>query len=350
MKFNKSFQVGNKLISQESPAYIIAEAGVNHGGDLNAAKKLIDMAFEAGADAVKFQSFKTENLILRNVKKAKYQNQTTDHKQSQFDMLKSLEISLAQTQDLADYASKLGIHFLTTPFDEGSLEELDRLNLSAYKISSTDLTNLGFLKRVAKKNKPIFLSTGMSFLEEVKLALQEIHPFNKNVVLLQCTANYPIKDEEANLFVLKTYLEQFDILVGYSDHSVGVGAAPYAVPLGAKVLEKHFTLDKTLEGPDHRASLDPKELKLFIKEVRKVEKYLGTMKKEPTLSEISNRKSLQKNLVAKKPLKKGSVLSENDIIAKRTGGEGISAIKINSILGKIISKDFEVDQVIEIDE
>lgn len=257
MNFNKNINVGDFSLNTESPIFIIAEAGVNHNGDLEIAKKLIDLASEAGANAVKFQTFKTENLILKDVQKAQYQKKTTDSKESQFEMLKKLEVSKEQNQELKKYCKKKSIIFLTTPFDEKSLDDLDDLNLLAYKIASTDTTNLPFLKKIAKKGKPIFLSTGMSYLTEVKIALETIYEYNKDVVLLQCTANYPIKNNEANLNVINTYKKCFDVLLGYSDHSVGIGAAPYSVPMGVVVVEKHFTYDKNLSGPDHKASLSP---------------------------------------------------------------------------------------------
>jgi len=264
MKFNKNISLGNYKISSGKPVFIIAEAGVNHNGSMERAKILIDVAASSGADAVKFQAFKTENLILKNVEKAKYQIETTGDGESQFEMLKKLEITRDQNIELVNYCKKKNILFLTTPFDEESLDELDALDLPAYKVASTDATNLPFLKKIAQKGKPVFLSTGMCYLSEVRLALEQIHEFNQNIVLLQCSANYPIKDKDANLNVINTYKQEFDVLVGYSDHSVGIGAAPYAVPMGAVVIEKHFTIDKNMEGPDHRASLSPSELKEFV--------------------------------------------------------------------------------------
>jgi N,N'-diacetyllegionaminate synthase len=276
MKFKRTIYINNKIVSDDSPVFIIAEAGVNHGGDMNIAKKLIDVASDAGADAVKFQAFKTEHLILQNVKKAPYQQKTTAKDESQYNMLKKLEVTKEQNLELIEYCRQKDIIFLTTPFDEYSLDELDSVELPAYKVASTDTTNLPFLRKMAMKDKPIILSTGMSYLSEVRMALEEIYKYNQDVILLQCTANYPIKDDEANLNVINTYKDNFDILIGYSDHSVGIGASPYAVPMGAKVVEKHFTLSKDDDGPDHAASLTPEELKEYVKTIRKVEKYLGT--------------------------------------------------------------------------
>jgi N,N'-diacetyllegionaminate synthase len=346
MIFNKTITIGDHTISENSPVFIIAEAGVNHNGNMNLAKKLIDIAAEAKADAVKFQAFKAENLILKDVKKAPYQEVTTAAAETQFEMLKKLELTKAQNKELLDYCRKKNIIFLATPFDEGSLEELNELDLPAYKVASTDLTNLLFLKKIAAKGKPVILSTGMSYQSEVDAALEEIHPYNKNVILLQCTSNYPIEDFEVNLNVITTFKKKYKILVGFSDHSVGVGAAPYAVPLGARVIEKHFTTDKELPGPDHRASLSPGELKKFVMEIRKVECYLGSKTKEPVTSEINTRASLQKCLVAVRKIEKGNIITEKDIIGKRTGGTGISPINYRMVLGKKASRNYSVNDII----
>ena len=349
MNFSKKIQVGVRSISKDSPTFVIAEAGVNHGGDIVVAKQLIDLAVDAKADAVKFQTFKAENLILSNIQKAPYQKNTTDACETQFDMLKKLEVSKEQNLELKQYCSVKGIIFLTTPFDEESLDELDELDLPAYKVASTDATNLPFLKKIAKKGKPIFLSTGMSYLSEVKLALETIYEHNKDVVLLQCTANYPIQDNEANLAVINTYRDNFDILLGYSDHSVGVGAAPFAIPMGAKVVEKHFTINKYDEGPDHAASLSPDELINFVKTVRRVDEYMGSTIKEPSPSEMGTRKSLQKCMVANKEIKKGELFSNDNLVAKRTGGIGISPIDFKNITGVKSHKTYKKNEVISID-
>ena len=349
MIFNKKIHIEDKLISATSPTFVIAEAGVNHGGDMVIAKQLIDLAVRAKADAVKFQTFKAEHLILNDIQKAPYQKDTTDASESQYDMLKRLEVSREQNLDLKQYCMDKGIVFLTTPFDEESLEEIDELDLPAYKVASTDTTNLPFLKKIAKKGKPIFLSTGMSYLSEVRLALETIYEYNKDVVLLQCTANYPIQDDEANLAVINTYRDNFDILLGYSDHSVGVGAAPFAIPMGAKVVEKHFTINKDDEGPDHAASLSPDELIDFVKTVRRVDTYMGSEIKEPSLSEQNTRKSLQKCMVSSQNIKKGDLFTNDNLVAKRTGGIGISPIDYESIIGIKSHKSYKKNEVISID-
>lgn len=347
LAFNRTITIGNREVSDNAPAFFIAEAGVNHNGDLDLAKKLIDVAVDAGVDAVKFQSFKTESLILQNVEKANYQKESTGQAESQYNMLKKLEISIQQTRELKDYCEANNIIFLTTPFDEISLDELDQLDLPAYKISSTDLTNISFLRRVSAKGKPIIISTGMSYQEEVDTALAAIHPINKNVMVLQCTANYPIENSDANLLVMQTYMERYDMLVGYSDHTVSLGATPYAVALGAKVVEKHFTLDKAMDGPDHTASLDPQELKACALEIRKVEAFLGSPVKGPTTAELENRKKLQKCLVAARDIAAGEAFTEENIVGKRTGGNGISAIKTDAIVGQKAPRDFVMNEIIE---
>lgn len=347
MKFNKHFKVATKIISEHTPVFIIAEAGVNHNGDINKAKELIDVAASAGVDAVKFQAFKTENLILKDVEKAPYQQKTTDSKESQFEMLKSLEITQSQNRELIEYCNNKKIIFLSTPFDEDSIDELVELDLPAFKVASTDTTNLPFLKKLALTGKPLFLSTGMSYLAEIEMALEEIYPHNKNVVLLQCTANYPIADEEVNLNVINKYQSCFDIIVGYSDHSVGLGAALYSIPMGVRVVEKHFTLNTGEKGPDHKASLTPNELVEFVKEVRKVEKYMGRSVKKPSFAETKTRKSLQKCLVAKKEILKGELITLDNIIAKRTGGIGVSPIYYKDLLNKASNNNYKINDIID---
>ena len=346
MNFNKKIRIENKDISEVSPTFVIAEAGVNHGGNMKIAKKLIDLASISGADAVKFQTFKSEHLILKSVMKAPYQQKTTKSSESQIDMLKKLEVTREQNLELKNYCKEKDIIFLTTPFDEISLDEIDELDLPAYKIASTDTTNLPFLKKVAQKGKPIFLSTGMTYLPEVQMALETMYEFNKDVVLLQCTANYPIQDNEANLNVINTFKKYFNVLVGYSDHTVGVGAAAFAIPMGAKVVEKHFTLDKSQNGPDHKASLSPDELKEFVRIVRKVDAFMGSSIKKPNLSETKTRASLQKCMVALCDIQEGEEFTEDNIVGKRTGGIGISPIYYKEIIGNNASQNYKKDEII----
>lgn len=346
--FNHCIKIANKIIDPDSPTFIIAEAGVNHGGDMDLAKKLVDIAVEAGADAVKFQTFKADHLITDTVGKAPYQKKTTSESESQKDMLRKLEVSIEQNLSLKKYCDEKNIIFLTTPFEEKSLEELCEIDIPAFKIASTDTTNIPFLKKVAQKNKPMFLSTGMSYMSEIQTVLEALLPINKDIVLMHCTANYPIQDNEVNLNVLNSFRQQFDILLGYSDHSVGVGATPYTIPLGAKVVEKHFTTDKSLKGPDHLASLNPDELKELVERIRTVEKYMGGKYKYPTLSEVGTRKSLQKCLVAKQKINKGDLFSEDNLTALRTGGDGISPLYFENLVGTKSNAAFNKGQTIEI--
>jgi len=348
MQFNKDITIAERQISESSPTYIIAEAGVNHNGDMELAKQLIDVAADAKADAVKFQSFKTESLILESVEKAAYQKSTTGVEDSQFQMLKKLEMSIEQMKELKGYCEEKGITFITTPFDEDSLDELDELDVPAYKISSTDLTNIAFIEKVAAKNKPMILSTGMSYLEEIESVLEQVHAINQDVIILQCTGNYPTQADNINLKILDTFKSTFNVLVGFSDHSEGVGASPFAVALGAKLIEKHFTLDKDMEGPDHAASLSPDELKNLVSSIRTVEQYLGDAKKRPTDSEEETRKKLQKCLVAAQDILSGEFFSSENIVAKRTGGEGISALRYKEVLGQVADRSYSKNEIISI--
>lgn len=346
MQFNQSIQIASKTIDTHSSVFIIAEAGVNHNGSLELAYQLIDLAISAGADAVKFQQFDSEQLVLDSTEQANYQKRNLANNQSQLEMLKQLELSIDEAKLLQDYCLKSGIVFLTTPFDERSLKQLDGLNMPAYKVSSTDLTNIPFLIEIAQKNKPIILSTGMSYLSEIESALEAILPYNQDVILLQCHSDYPTQDSDVNLNVLRMFQERFNILVGFSDHTPEIGASPYAIPMGAKVLEKHFTLDKTLVGPDHSASLSPEELSEYVAMVRRVELYMGSSIKQPSIVEQETRKSLQKCLVARTAISKGEMFSRENLVAKRTGGEGISPIYFDSIVGGYAPKEFQKDEII----
>lgn len=343
---NTKISLNGRDITLKSPCFVIAEAGVNHNGDMEVAKKLVDLASEAGAQAVKFQNFIAKNLIIDNVKKARYQLATTNSDETQGEMLKRLEISKEQTALLKEYTERKKMLFLSTPFDFESLQTLENLKVKAYKIASTDTTNLHFLREIARTQKPIFFSTGMSHFDEVRKAVDTILEINPNLIVMQCTANYPINDEEANLRVIDRYINEFGTIVGFSDHTTGVGAAPYAVAKGATVLEKHFTLDKNSDGPDHLASLAPDELKKCIKDIRKCEAYLGSTLKIPTINEIETRKSLQKSIVAKHKIKTGEKLSKDNLALKRTSGTGIPAIYFDDVIGKEASADFNQDDII----
>ncbi|MCM1118666.1 MAG: N-acetylneuraminate synthase [bacterium] len=349
MNFTSQIRIGTKEVSESGKVFVIAEAGVNHGGDMALAKEMIDVAAEAGADAVKFQNFKAHGLILQGVDKAPYQKKTSAASETQYDMLRRLEVKYSENIMLQKYCERRGILFLSTPFEEESLHELCDMDIPAIKIAATDITNIQFLRQVARKGKPIILSAGMCYLEEISKALEAISEFNRDVILLQCTANYPIRDFEVNLRVIRTLQKEFNILTGYSDHSVGIGAAPYAVAAGARLIEKHFTLSRKLEGPDQKASVEPDELREMIVRIRQVEEFLGNAVKTPTLSEQFTRKSLQKCIVAKSRIKCGERFTEDNLTAKRTNGVGISAIYFDDVVGKQATRDYEVDAIIEVE-
>ncbi len=343
----RSVEVEGVKIGYGYPVFMIAEAGVNHNGDLGLAKELIVKAKEAGAQCVKFQTFNTPDIIINNVAKAPYQKETTPAGESQREMLERLQIDETFHGKIIAHCKKNGISFLSTPYDERSLELLVKLNVPAIKVASTDATNLLFLEKVAKIGVPVIMATGMCLMDEVEAAYNTLRDNGcKDLAILKCTSNYPTSIEEVNLRGIATLAEKFDAIVGFSDHTEGVGAAPYAVACGAKIIEKHFTLDKAMEGPDHRASLSPNELKALISEIRKVEKMLGTHKIEPTKSEHETKRSLQKCFVARRDIKKGEKLSRENIIAKRTGGEGISAIAFYDVLGKICTENLGSDEII----
>ena len=338
--------IGKFTIQDNSPAFIIAEAGVNHNGDVSLAKELVDVAVQAKVDAIKFQSFKPDNLILQNIRKAPYQLETTNGEENQYDMLTKLSLNIEQMTEIYDYCQSKNILFMSTPFDPESAAELNTLGVEAFKIASTDTTNLLLLEQIANYGKPIILSTGMCSIPEIEKAYQTISEINERVILLQCTANYPVQPDEVNLSVINEYKKLFNCYVGFSDHTEGLGAAPYAIACGANVLEKHFTLDKSMPGPDHRASLSPQELDNLVSEVRVVERYLGSGNKVITDSEVATKSCLQKCYVTTRDLPKGAILSKEDLIAKRTGGVGISALELNSILGHTLNTSLTKDSII----
>ena len=299
--------------------FIIAEAGVNHNGDIGLAYKLIDAAKEAGVDCIKFQTFKTEKVISKNTEMASYQKENLQNKDTQYEMVKKLELSYENFKDLKNYCQKVGIQFLSTPDEEESLDFLvDKLNMEIIKVGSGELTNYPYLKKIALKNKEIIISTGMSNLSEIERALECIRKYNnKEIIALHCTTNYPCPMEEVNLLAMNTIKEAFKIKVGYSDHTLGIEVPIAAVALGAEVIEKHFTLDKNMEGPDHRASLDPTELKLMVKSIRNIEKALGDGVKKPNKSEELIKKVVRRRVIIARDLEKGHILTEEDLEYKR---------------------------------
>lgn len=328
--------------------FIIAEAGVNHNGDINLAFRLIDAAHEAGVDAVKFQTFKTEKIVTRQAVMADYQKENLGGGASQFEMIKTLELSYAEFRELQAYCERIGILFLSTPDEEDSLDFLaDELDLPWLKIGSGEVNNYSFLRRIAAKQKPIILSTGMSTLGEVETAIRIIREVNQQeLVVLHCTTNYPCPMNEVNLMAMLTLKDAFKLRVGYSDHTLGIEVPVAAVALGAEVIEKHFTLDKEMEGPDHKASMNPLELAAMVRGIRNVEQALGNGIKRPNPSEEKTKQIVRKRLVAACDLPMGTRLSENDLIFKRANS-GIFAEFSELVCGRTLHAAVKADQAIE---
>lgn len=324
--------------------FIIAEAGVNHNGRLNLAYQLIDVAKDAGADAVKFQTFKTENVVSKLANKAEYQKKTTGSNESQFEMIKKLEISFDDFVKLKKYCDKKEIIFLSTPFDHQSIDFLYDL-IDIYKIPSGEIINHPYLKHIAAKNKPIIMSTGMANLGEVEEAINTIRGVNSKakISLLHCTTNYPTPYEEVNLKAMQTLAVAFKLTVGYSDHTLGIEVPVAAVAMGAKIIEKHFTLDKKLSGPDHKASLEPSELREMVKAIRNIEMALGDGIKKPNKSEIEIMEVARRSLIATRDIRVGEIIKESDITIKRPG-TGIPSKFKEIIIGMKLINDIGQDE------
>lgn len=330
--------------------FIIAEAGVNHNGSIKLAKKLIDVAVDAEADAVKFQTFKAAKIISRYAPKAEYQKKTTDKEETQLEMVKKLELDANTHEKLVRYCTKKGIIFLSTPFDIESIDLLYKLGLKIFKIPSGEIMNLPYLRKIGRLKKRIILSTGMADMGEIEDALNillEAGTRKENITVLHCNTEYPTSFEDVNLLAMLSIRDAFKVSVGYSDHTHGIEIPIVAVALGATVIEKHFTLDKNMEGPDHKASLEPHELKAMVHAIRNVEKALGNGIKKPSASEIKNRHIIRKSIVAAKDIKKGEMLSEETLAVKRPGN-GISPSEWDRIIGRRAIRDFKKDELIEI--
>lgn len=327
--------------------FIIAEAGVNHNGDMEIAKQLIDIAAEAGVDAIKFQTFKAENLASKDAAKAAYQMENTDVSESQFEMLKKLELSYEMHLELMQHCKEKKIEFLSTPFDIESLEVLMNLGISLIKIPSGEITNLPFLRAISKYNCPIILSTGMSDLEEIKEAIQVLKSNgNESISVLHCNTQYPTPFIDVNLNVLQTLKEELKLSIGYSDHTEGIEIPIAAVAMGAEIIEKHFTLSHELDGPDHKASLEPSELRAMVLGIRNIEKALGSNIKAVSDSEKNNVNVARKSIVAKKAIIKGELFTEENITTKRPG-TGINPMKWDEVIGQIATKNYEMDEQIK---
>ncbi|MCW7497015.1 N-acetylneuraminate synthase [Leptospira levettii] len=328
---------------------IIAEAGVNHNGDFQKALQLIDIAVEAGADYVKFQTFVSENLSSYIAKKAEYQLQTTDSNESQLAMLKKLELSKDNHFQLIEYCKKRNISFLSTAFDLESLEFLNSLQLDIFKIPSGEITNYPYLIKISKYKKPIILSTGMANLSDIEAALDVLlsNGLNRDqITVLHCNTEYPTPFPDVNLKAMLSIRDAFGVKVGYSDHTAGIEVSLAAVAMGASVIEKHFTIDKNLPGPDHKASLEPHDLKTLIKGIRIIEIAMGDGIKRPSVSEKKNIAIARKSIIASRKISKGETLSEENCTTKRPGN-GISPMKWNEVIGKKATRDFSTDEMIE---
>ena len=328
---------------------VIAEAGVNHNGDLGIAKNLIEVAAGAGADYVKFQTFKAEELVTANANQAKYQKLNTGRDENQYEMLKRLELSYDHYDLLIKHANSCGIKFLSTAFDVNSLNFLQNFRMDMIKIPSGEITNLPYLSAVADFKKPIVMSTGMSSLGDIEAALEVLYKGGvdfKLLTLLHCTTEYPAPVDEVNLRVIGTLQTAFGVKVGYSDHTMGIEVPIAAVAIGASLIEKHFTLYRDMDGPDHKASINPIELKKMVSAIRLIEKALGDGVKRVTPSELSNIIVTRKSIVAKCFIKRGSVFTNENLSIKRPGN-GISPMKYEEVLGKVATRDFDVDQLIE---
>ncbi len=331
-----------------SKTIIIAEAGVNHNGSIEVAKKLIDVATQSGADFVKFQTFKAETLVTQKADKADYQKNITDKGETQFEMLKKLQLDRNAHEELITYCKTKDIQFLSTPFDRDSIELLNELNMPLFKIPSGEITNLPYLQHVGRMGKPIIMSTGMSTLNEVGFALNtllEAGLKKENITILHCNTEYPTPMEDVNLKAMLTIKDELGVNVGYSDHTLGTEVPIAAIAMGATVIEKHFTLDRGLLGPDHAASLEPHELKAMVAAIRNIEKAMGNGVKKPSASEIKNISVARKSIVAKKSIKKGELFSEKNLTIKRPG-TGVSPIEWSELIGQESKQNYNPDDLI----
>ena len=329
---------------------VIAEAGVNHNGSIDLAKELIDAAVDSGADIIKFQSFKASDLVTKKAKKAQYQILNTSNEESQFNMLQKLEISFEQQKELKNYAEDKNIEFLSTGFDLNSIKFLNEINLKRFKIPSGEITNLPYLRLIGSFKKKVILSTGMANLKEISDALEQLYIAGldkDDITILHCTTQYPAPLKDINLRAMNTLKNTFKTKVGYSDHTLGIEISLAAVALGAEVVEKHLTLDRSLVGPDHMASIEPYEFSNLVKGIRKISLALGSAEKKISDCEIDNKKIARKSIIAKTKIKKDDIFSEENICAKRPG-TGISPMEWDKIIGLKSKKDFDQDDLIEV--
>ena len=353
--YNKLIDIGGKHIGKEKPVFIIAEAGVNHNGKLRIAKKLVNAAHWAGADAIKFQTFKADDLVSKNIDMADYQKKNMGISGKQVEILKKLELNNDDFKELKKYCDKKGILFLSTPHTEDAIDFLEPL-VPLYKIGSGDLTNIPFLLKIAKIGRPMIISTGMATIEEIRETLAFVNKYNRNIILLHCTTSYPCQINEVNLRAMQTLEKEFGCLVGYSDHTLGINVMVMASRFGATVIEKHLTLDKDMEGPDHKASIDTIELKEAIYKIRDPtynviynEEVLGSAEKKPTKSEINISPFIRKSIISSRNIKKGEKFSNKNLIIKRPGN-GIQPKYIYDICKKRAKNNIIKDTIIKWEE
>ena len=330
----------------EKRTFIIAEVGVNHNGNIENAMKMIDIAVLSGVDAIKFQTFKAEKMVSKIAPKADYQINNMQNNESQLEMVKKLELSFDDFTWLSNYCQMKKILFLSTPFDLGSIDFLKSIGMPIWKIPSGEITNLPYLVKIASMHKPIIMSTGMSEIDEIETAIKLLNENGAGEInLLHCNTEYPTPFEDVNLIAMQTLRDKFKCDVGYSDHTIGTEVAIAAVALGAGIIEKHFTLDRNMEGPDHKASIEPNELRLMVDSIRNIEKALGTAEKKVSDSERKNIFIARKSIVAACDISKGDTFTEKNITTKRPGN-GISPIRWNEVLGCIANKDYTEDELI----
>ena len=329
--------------------FVIAEAGVNHNGSMETAKKMIDAAADAGADAVKFQTFKADSLVRKDAQKAAYQQRNAaNQKESQYEMLKKLELTKEMHQELMDYCKKRDIMFLSTPFDIDSIKMLVDYGIAVLKVPSGEVTNYPYLREIGRTGKPVIMSTGMCELEEVREAVRTLQENGSGeITLLHCNTEYPTPMEDVNLLAMCTLRDEIGMPVGYSDHTQGIEVPIAAAAMGAVVIEKHFTLDRNMEGPDHKASLEPEELLEMVRSIRNIESALGDGIKRPSVSEMKNRDVARKSIVARTNIAKGEVFTEGNLTAKRPGN-GISPMQWNEVIGLRADRDYEQDEMIKL--
>lgn len=345
----KTVRVGDRVIGEGYPTFVIAEAGVNHNGQVSLAKKLIEVAKRAEADAVKFQVFKTEKIVTKVAVKAPYQVKATG-KGNQYETLKKLELTETDLKELVSYADKKKIIFLATPFDRESVDLIYHLKVPAFKIASGEITNFPLLRYIASKKRPIILSTGMSIIAEIREAIRVLSLGGaKDIVLLHCVTDYPAKVEEVNLAAMETLRQTFKLPVGFSDHTLGITVPIAAAALGATVIEKHFTLDRKLPGPDHKVSLEPTELKEMVAHIREVEKALGDGIKRPTKSEEAMKNAIRRSIVTRINIPRGRVITRAMLELKRPG-TGLGPRYLKKVIGKRAKKDMMADELVTLEK